>query len=375
LTLTTPRPDPWCIVSADHNSARPGEDFASDLSAAAQAGFTMLLWRQDGCLPGGERLVPDSVVEGCRRAGLSLAVEVDVTRFPLHHPLVEAHPALFAIRRRGERDAPVDPRGPMPAVGEARARLRQAEAAPLLETVEAALLELADAGIAGFRLARAERIRPDFLRRLIAALRRREPGLIAFAGVGGMSRAEAAERAETGLEFLVSSFGWWDFRAPWLVEETEELRCLTPLVAEPGPEQLRSDNPAAVGRVLCAGAALADGLIAPLGIIHLCPEALSRAAAVAKRTAPYRGEMRRLTGSATTVSAFLRADEGDVRTAGSALLTLINTSDQPQSAPDPHFLSPAAGFAFASECFAKLRGCEVRVAEGGLAEPVLLPPS
>ncbi|GGC05101.1 hypothetical protein GCM10011494_24620 [Novosphingobium endophyticum] len=365
---------PPLLVSVDQNSAQLGEMLALELPAAARGGFQSLLWKQDGSMFGRAPLVPKFVLAEAGKAGLQVATEVDVTSFPIEHPLIERYPALFAIRRTGSGDAPIDPRKHRPAAGTARARLRQPESEVLLEPIAAAIFDLVDAGVRGFRLRNVERIDPGLLKRLIAMVKERDGSLLLFADGFEMPRAEAVARAELGLDFLVSSFGWWDLRAAWLVEETEALRCCTFLAAEPRPAQVRSDNPAVIGRALIAGAATTGGIIAPLGAVHLCPEASARATATARRAARHLGEMRRLTGSSSPVTALLRSDGGDVRTASSLMLVLINTAPEPQPAPDPDLLLPSVGanFTFAEDVFKPLRGCEVRIAEATSGAPILL---
>lgn len=350
------------------------EALAEHLRSARSAGFQALLWRGDEGLFGDAPLIPDALLAACREAGLAPLVEVEIARFPIDHPLVAAHPALFAIRRSG-REGPVDPRRPAPAAGEARARLRQAEAPEaLLDAIESAMRAWIDAGVRGFRLDGAGRIPPALLARLAAGLRERAPELLLFAGPPGLSRPEAVERAEAGLSFLVSSFGWWDYRAAWLVEEAESLRTRAPLVAEIRPGQIRSDDPGASARALHAAAASADGIIAPLDAVCAFPEAAALAAELARQAAAYTGEVRRLSGSSDAVTALLRSDAGDVRTADAAMLVLINTQSQPVAAPDPASLLPALGgsFAFDAAAFAPLRGAEVRIALARRSAPILL---
>ncbi len=345
------------------------------LRDAAAAGFGHLLYRHRGPVFRDDPGAADEVATGCAEAGLALIVEVDVARFPLEHALVASHPALFTIRRTGSPDTPIDPRKTSPAQGEARARLRQREAGDaLFPAIESALTAWIDAGAKGFRFVELSRLPPAFLERLVSALRRRDPDLMLLAGPPGLSRSEAAAAAGAGFDHIGSSFGWWDYRASWLVEEAEALRPVASLVAEVRPEQTRSDNPAATKRALLAAAGSACGLIVPLEIVAANPQAAVEAVTMAKRACGYGGEMRRLSGSAAPVTVLLRADRGDVRISQSALLTLINTTDEPQPMPDPAALLESAGAAFVFDGpESPLKPYEVRAIEGRCAEPILLP--
>ncbi|MAC57503.1 MAG: alpha-1,4-glucan--maltose-1-phosphate maltosyltransferase [Novosphingobium sp.] len=367
-------PTTHCLVAIDHDAAQLGETLAQNLPEAARCGFEGLVWQQERSLFDSAGPVPDFVLEQCRRSGLSPIVELDLTLFPLDHPLVERHPALFGIRRWGAGDAPIDPRKQRSAVGLARARLQQPDAAILLDPFVDAAMELVDAGVRGFRLCGIDRIRPDFLFRFLTALRKRASGLLIFADASNMPRSEILARAELGFDFIVSSFGWWDLRASWLVEEVEALRRAVPIVAEVRPPQVRSDNPAEIGRSMMAAASTGTGFIAPLGAVHLCSEAATRAVDIASTARHYPGEMRRLSGSSSPVTALLRAEAGDVRKADTAMLTLINTSPEPSPAPEPQALLPGMGadFAFDESLFRPLHGCEVRIAEARTRAPIVL---
>ena len=367
-------PHAFCIVSVDSYSAQLAQTLETELPVAREAGFGSMLWRGERSVFGTAPAVPDPVLKVCLKAGMAVMAELDISSFALDHPLVEAHPALFKVRRWGAGDAPIDPRKHRPAAGIARARLRQPESDVLIDAIQAALLRLADAGLRGFRLSGIDRIRPDLLERLVSTLKRHDEELVVFADAAGVPRAEAAARARLGFDALVSSFAWWDLRSAWLVEEIEALRCETRLIAELGPAHARGDDPAAIGRSLLAAAATTGSLIAPLAALRACPEAAARAVSFAAQALRHNGEMRRLSGSGSGVTALLRTDAGDARVARSASLILINTASGPEPAPEPAPLLSAAGasLAFDDAAFAPLMGCEVRIVGGTRTAPIAL---
>ncbi len=304
--------------------------------------------------------------------GVAIYREVDLARFPLDHPLVVSHPEAFTIRRESA-EAVIDPRRPMPAAGEALARLRNAETAEIvIAPIAESLARLVDRGVTGFRLLEPQRLAPE----LIAALRARLPGIRLIAGplAGDRNRARALAEA---LDHLVSSFAWWDYRASWLVEEREGLRGAAPLLAELRPDASIPE------RALGAAAATADGLILPAELLHtphLCAAA-ARAVRQARALAEFSGGMRQLTGPAAPVTALLRADAPDLREAGQAAVILINSSAETADVPSlPAVLQPA-GIALCD--FESLDGDgapdaplgpgEVRVLKGSRAASVILP--
>src|SRR5690606_22836080 len=188
---------------------------------------------------------PDALLAQCANAGLRLIAELDLTRFALNHPLVEAHPHAFALRRTGRRDGPIDSRAPQSIAGEARARPRSPETVELLrEPLSNALAAMVERGVGGFRLASADRVPADFIEHLVTSLRSRAPDVVFLAGAPDLSRPQARALAGAGFDALISSFAWWDLRAPWLIEEYEELRPVAPLLSEISSQALvRADTP------------------------------------------------------------------------------------------------------------------------------------
>jgi len=340
------------------------------LAAAAAAGFHAILWRMpDGGIGSGYAL-PTGLQQSCAKAGLALLLDVDIVTFPIDHPLVSEAPALFALQRSADRER-IDPRVSTTASGHALARLHADGAAEiLLPTIAERLASMLGAGVRGFRFLCAERIAPDFLARLIALLRLQNEGVTAIAVWQQGSREGVRELREVRLDGIVSSFGSWDLRAAFLVEEREDLRSIAPLIAELSARQLLEKN---VGSSLMAAATSGDGLILPLEVFHRDPRLARSAAKAVRQAALFAGETRRLSGSGGAVTALLRVDASDVRDARAALLVLINTTSMAQSAPDPAILLPAAGAAFESfghDAFAALAGGEVRMLTARRAAPI-----
>ncbi|MET1754195.1 alpha-1,4-glucan--maltose-1-phosphate maltosyltransferase [Novosphingobium sp. RD2P27] len=367
-----------CIVSADRASLAGAQDFANSLRTARDAGFSALLWRAEGPIYTSDEIVPDEVVRAAQDLGMVVLLETDLARFPIDHHLVEEHPALFAIRRTAAREGPIDPRKVSPVSGEARARFAAPEAAAaLLEPVKAALHSQLDRGVGGFRLVEAGRLGASLASAIAAAVKERNADALVIAGSPGLSRPQAAALSGSQIDYLVSSFGWWDLRAHWLVDEWAELRSVAPLLAEPRPEQFVADDPAACARLMLSVAATANGVILPLAAVTQQPEAANLAAGLAQALSTFRGEMRALAGQSGVVTALLRTEASDVRLAERAVLVLINRSQEPQDPPQRALLLSSAGapFAFAdqSSASAPLHGAEVRLLELVRASPITTP--
>lgn len=343
------------------------------LASGAAAGFGALLWPMVQGLFGASDELSDGLARHCEDAGLVLLHEIDVSRFPVDHPLVSTQPSLFALRRTADREGPVDPRLPMPASGEALARLRAEGAAEaLLPAIASRLIELLDAGARGFVFDRADTIAPALLQELITRLRSHQGDVLLIARSHGLAGEAAAALRGVGLDGLVSSFGTWDLRSVALVEERHAAGAAMALIAEPSAAQLADSQ---IARTLAAAAATSDGLILPLDVMQRYPREAKRAIEISREVSGVGGETRRLNGAGSPVTALLRADTGDVRDCGAAMLVLINTTDRALPAPASGDLLSAAGAAFEAfggDAFADLEPGEVRLRTAERARPILL---
>lgn len=375
-----PQPAPR-ILCLDRGQAAFSGDLTPVLSTAAGLGFDTVLWSDER--PSGVTDSPPApLIAQCAAAGLRFILEIDLSRFPLDHPLVQERPGAFAVRPSALRDGPIDPRMPLAIAGEAQARLRAKDAGEALRTPLAqALADLAARGVGGFLLAAADRIAPPLLSDLIAILRARAPDILFIAGAPDLSRPQARALAGAGLDALVSSFDWWDLTAAWLVEEYQDLRPVAPLLSRVSPDAATADDLAALARRLAAAAAVGDGVIVPAGLLRAGEEAVAAVrhmTPIIAATEDFSGEMRRLSPSGATVTAILRVDDPDVRQAGRGVLILINTASSGQPAPDPAHLLPGAGADFAAfrrltgtgDAFAPLTGGEVRLLVSERGRPI-----
>lgn len=361
----------FIVVSARALPDAPEGPSADRLAAARAAGFNGLLWSGSGTLFGAEPLVPASLTSAAREAGLDLIVAADLRRMPADHPLVAKHPERFSIRHDGAGTEAVDPRRPRPVTGEALARLSApCTSSTLLPVIIDRLRGLADAGIGGLRL-----LGSPLPVEIIEALKRELPGLRLIAGPGE-DRGAARALLAAGLDGWVTSYGWWDHRSPWLLDEASTLAGSGTLIAEVGEQAGAGDDPSALRRALTGAAVTAGGMIVPLALVERAPEVTGEAVSALGRVAGYSGEVRRLSGSGAPVTALLRADTADVRAAGQALVVLINTTGDAQPVPPPQVLLPAMGADFApfttaqGDAAADLAPGEVRLMTAARARPI-----
>jgi len=91
----------------------------------------------------------------------------------------------------------------------------------------------AEFGIRGFRCDAAYYVPAEVWRDLIAAARAVQPGAV-FAAENLGAPLEAVEALRSaGFDYLFNSSKWWDFRAPWLLEQYETFRHIAPSIAFP----------------------------------------------------------------------------------------------------------------------------------------------
>ena len=299
-----------------------------------------------------------AIASACRARGLRLFMDLSLHQFDAQHPLVTANPHAFWIRRGNGEDAPIDPRHPGPANGEARARLHDpASAAIVAAWAVGEIGAWTGEGISGFRVVHAGEAPPAFWRRLIAEVRAGSSPLVFIAETSGLSRDADAALAASGFDAVTLSPPG-DGRWTSLVEDYEAVRLAaavisaveTPFGPRASAGELVSERAAAVKRRLSLAAAAGAGLLIPMGfefavrdpldpkagdpqtftavsgrglseeVVH----AIRRANQRAGELAPYVGEMRRLGGGGRLATALLRGDAPDLRIATRALLALIN---------------------------------------------------
>ncbi len=62
---------------------------------------------------------------------------------------------------------------------------------------------------------------------------RRAPDLRFFAETLGCTADQVVALADAGFDYIFNSAKWWDFRAPWLLDQYERFRLIAPSIAFP----------------------------------------------------------------------------------------------------------------------------------------------
>src|SRR5690606_11246819 len=90
-----------------------------------------------------------------------------------------------------------------------------------------------DLGVRGFRGDAAYKVPAGVWRTLIEAARERRADAVFAAETLGCRIDEVTALAEAGFDFIFNSAKWWDFKAPWLLEQYETFRDIAPSIAFP----------------------------------------------------------------------------------------------------------------------------------------------
>lgn len=317
------------------------------------------------------------LVRLCSEAGLRVIADVELGRFPVNHPLVEQRPEAFAVRREGGREAPVDPRNPMPVTGTAIARLRAQEHDDLFAQVFVEqLTRIAARGVGGFRFTEPERIGPTLLRRLAARLREERGDLQLIAD--GWAREDLSFGS---LDYRTVAIGDWDLRSASLFDALAPRGATIPVLCELDNKHSTRGGMDALRARLRAAAALAQGVIIPIEFLSANSPAREAALDVpqlAGERRGYAGAPARMSSSAADVTTALVPQTLDVRTSERALLVMVNATAQPQALPDLSRLGSVAAVFRATPAkddatSTNLSPGEVRLLKVDRASPIRIP--
>jgi starch synthase (maltosyl-transferring) len=206
--------------------------------------------------------------------GLTPLLDVVPDRLAAGGPAALQRPDLF---RGPDPSRGLDPRG-FTLDGE-HATARFAEAPDALAAWWADRLRLwLQAGIAGFRVLALDALGPQALRGIVTWTRADGGRCLLFGWTPGLAAEQQAGLAGCGLDFVFSSFPWWDFRQEWLWTEAERLRDVARVIAPVGLPFGRAPaasiaDPAlretACRRAARFAAAFGDGWLMPMGFERL----------------------------------------------------------------------------------------------------------
>ena len=178
-------------------------------------------------------------VEAAARHGLAVMMDVVLNHTAKDSLLAEQHPEWFRRDPDGSLYSPraIDPDDPTKAtIWGDLAEIDYAER-PEREAIVGYwrdfVAHYARLGFRGFRGDAAYKVPAVVWREAIAAGRDARPDTLFFAETLGCRPDEVTALHEAGFDYIFNSAKWWDFRAPWLLEQYETFRHIAPSIAFP----------------------------------------------------------------------------------------------------------------------------------------------
>ena len=135
-------------------------------------------------------------------------------------------------------------------------------------------------GIRGFRCDAAYKVPGDFWAELIRQTRRIYPETCFLAETLGCRLPEIKQLKEAGFDLLYNSSKWWDFQAPWCLEQYRNNRRIAPSISFPETHDTArliteaGGNQAVVKQSYLFAAFFSAGLLMPMGFEYGLPAKL-----------------------------------------------------------------------------------------------------
>ena len=169
-----------------------------------------------------------------RGAGMSLMTDLVINHTAFDSPLVSEHPRWY---RRGPDGKPMNPGA---KEGEGYVTwfdLYEIDnaASPDREHLWRYWIHVAKsyaaAGFNGFRCDAAYKVPNELWRRLIGEVKQAAPGTMFFAESLGCPFEDMLQLGRVGFDFIFNSSKWWDFAAPWCLEQYRQSSTIVPSIA------------------------------------------------------------------------------------------------------------------------------------------------
>jgi starch synthase (maltosyl-transferring) len=196
-----------------------------------------------------------------------------------------------------------------------------------------------DKGMRGFRCDAAYKVPGTFWARLIQETRRLEPNVCFVAETLGCRLPEIKQLQHAGFDLLYNSSKWWDFQAPWCLEQYRANRKIAPSISFPETHDTArlitevGGNVALVRQAYIFAAFFSAGLLMPMGFEYGLPKKLH---VIATRPDDWAEKQYDLTDFITQVNLMKRAcpvlqEEGPIHRlskAGKPVVLLRKTGDR-----------------------------------------------
>ena len=181
------------------------------------------------------------IAEAAKR-DLAVYMDLVINHTANDSPLVQEHPEWYRRDEQGQVEAPyaVDPNEPdniekrtvWGDLAELDYRERP-ERDAMLAYFDKVVEHAVELGFSGFRCDAAYKVPGQAWKQLIDSARARNPQTLFLAETLGAPLEDVMQLKLAGFDAFFNSSKWWDFRAPWLLEQYEALRRITPSISFP----------------------------------------------------------------------------------------------------------------------------------------------
>jgi starch synthase (maltosyl-transferring) len=169
-----------------------------------------------------------------RELGLKVMMDLVINHTAFDSPLVAEHPSWY---KRGPSGKPVHPGS---QEGDRRVTwgdLFEIDNSSDRDGLWRYWVNLAEyyaaMGVAGFRCDAAYKVSSELWRTLIGNVKRAHPHALFFAESLGCPFDDTVRLAQSGFDFIFNSSKWWDFTAPWCLDQYRQTAPLVPSVSFP----------------------------------------------------------------------------------------------------------------------------------------------
>ncbi len=225
--------------------------------------------------PGGDAQAQlGRAVRSAHDLGMQIMIDLVINHTAVDSPLVAEHPEWYERDAAGQIVHPGAHADGQLVVWVDLASIDNATSADrenLWQYWLRVVLHYAALGFDGFRCDAAYQVPAELWRFLIHSARREFPGLRFFAETLGCTTEQTLEVARSGFDFIFNSSKWWDFSAPWCLEQYRQTSPVVPSVSFPeshDTERLAAElggNHAAVRQRTAFAALFASGWMIPVG--------------------------------------------------------------------------------------------------------------
>jgi starch synthase (maltosyl-transferring) len=211
------------------------------------------------------------MIADAKGLGLRVMMDLVINHTAFDSPLLTQHPSWY---KRGPDGKPVHPGAKdgdrIVTWGDLLEIDNESDRDGLWQYWVALVEHYAAMGITGFRCDAAYKVR-SLWRMLIDAIKRGHPEVRFFAESLGCPFEDTVRLARSGFDFIFNSSKWWDFKAPWCIDQYRQTAPLVPSVSFPESHdterlaaELNGDREAIKQRYVFS-ALFACGVMMPIG--------------------------------------------------------------------------------------------------------------